>query len=393
MKKWIVILTVVVLTVFLGYRVNQALKEQAKPAAALRVAVPTVEISKVRLGPLNEKVFLVGALKPVAQVDVVSKMTGRIDQLQAEIGDWVQKGTLIAKVDEDEVRQQVNRAAAALEVAKASLSQKQTDLEILKKELDRTVELHENQLIPRRDLDTAEARYRGAIAQEKLAEAQIDQAQAELRELRVRLDNTRILAPISGLVGKRHLDNGALVNPSMPVVSLVDLSTMVMEINAPEKDLVKIRTGLEAGIVLDAYPEQKFKGRVIRLSPILDPATRTGSVEIEVPNPKMMLKAEMFARVELDLGTRHNTLLVPREALVSHDQQRGVFKLQDDTARFQPVDAGITQGGEVEVISGLKEGEVVITLGVNLVKNGDKVRLRSGKPAGTAQKTQKKEGA
>jgi RND family efflux transporter MFP subunit len=393
MKKWIVILMVVVLTVFLGYRVNQALKEQAKPAAALRVAVPTVEISKVRLGPLNEKVFLVGALKPVAQVDVVSKMTGRIDQLQAEIGDWVQKGTLIAKVDEDEVRQQVNRAAAALEVAKASLSQKQTDLEILKKELDRTVELHENQLIPRRDIDTAEARYRGAIAQEKLAEAQIDQAQAELRELRVRLDNTRILAPISGLVGKRHLDNGALVNPSMPVVSLVDLSTMVMEINAPEKDLVKIRTGLEAGIVLDAYPEQKFKGRVIRLSPILDPATRTGSVEIEVPNPKMMLKAEMFARVELDLGTRHNTLLVPREALVSHDQQRGVFKLQDDTARFQPVDAGITQGGEVEVISGLKEGEVVITLGVNLVKNGDKVRLRSGKPAGTAQKTQKKEGA
>ena len=393
MKKWIVILTVAVLTVFLGYRVNQALKQQAKPAAAPRVAMPTVEISKVRLGPLNEKVFLVGALKPVAQVDVVSKMTGRIDQLNAEIGDWVRKGTLIAKVDEDEVRQQVNRAAAVLEVAKASLSQKETDLEILKKELDRTVELHENQLIPRRDLDTAEARYRGAIAQEKLAEAQIDQAQAELRELRVRLDNTRILAPISGLVGKRHLDNGALVNPSMPVVSLVDLSTMVMEINAPEKDLVKIRAGLEANIVLDAYPEQKFKGRVIRLSPILDPATRTGSVEIEVPNPKMMLKAEMFARVELDLGTRHNTLLVPREALVSHDQQRGVFKIQDDIARFQPVDAGVTQGGDVEVISGLKEGEAVITLGVNLVKNGDKVQLRSEKPAGTAQKTQKKEGA
>jgi RND family efflux transporter MFP subunit len=393
MKKWIVILIVVILTVFLGYRVSQALKQQAKPAAAPRVAMPTVEVSKVRMGPLNEKVFLVGALKPVAQVDVVSKMTGRIDQLKAEIGDWVQKGTLIAKVDEDEVRQQVNRAAAALEVAKASLSQKQTDLEILKKELDRTIELHENQLIPRRDLDTAEARYRGAIAQEKLAEAQIDQAQAELRELRVRLDNTRILAPISGLVGKRHLDNGALVNPSMAVVSLVDLSTMVMEINAPEKDLVKIRTGLEAGIVLDAYPDQKFKGRVIRLSPILDPATRTGSVEIEVPNPNMLLKAEMFARVELDLGTRHNTLLVPREALVSHEQQRGVFKLQEDIARFQAVDAGVSQGGEVEVISGLKEGEVVITLGVNLVKNGDKVRVRSEKPSGTAQKTQKKEGA
>jgi membrane fusion protein (multidrug efflux system) len=107
----------------------------------------------------------------------------------------------------------------------------------------------------------------------------------------------------------------------------------------------------------------------------------------------MLLKAEMFARVELDLGTRHNTLLIPREALVSHVQQRGVFKFQDDTARFQAVDAGVSQGGEVQVISGLKEGEAVITLGVNLVKNGDKVRLKSEKPSGTAQKVQKKEGA
>lgn len=389
MKKWFVILAVALLTVFLGFRVNQALKQQAKPAAAPKVIVPTVDISKVRMGPLNEKVFLVGALKPVAQVDVVSKMTGRIDQLQVQIGDWVKKGTLIAKVDEDEVRHQVNRAAATLEVAKASLSQKQTDLEILIKELDRTIELHESQLVPRRDLDTAEARYRGAIAQEKLVRAQIDQAQAELHELHVRLDNTRILAPISGLVGKRHVDNGALVNPSMPVVSLVDLSTMVMEINAPEKDLVKIHAGLEAAIVLDAFPEQRFRGRVIRLSPILDPATRTGSVEIEVPNPKMMLKAEMFARVELDLGTRHNALLIPREALVSYEQQRGVFKVQEGTAQFQAVSSGVSQGGDVEVLSGLKEGELVITLGVNLVKNGDKVQLRSPK---TAEKAPKKEG-
>lgn len=389
MKKWFVILTVALLTVFLGFRVNQALKQQAKPAAAPKVIVPTVDVSKVRMGPLNEKVSLVGALKPVAQVDVVSKMTGRIDQLQVEIGDWVKKGTLIAKVDEDEVRHQVNRAAAALEVAKASLSQKQTDLEILKKELDRTIELHESQLVPRRDLDTAEARYRGAIAQEKLVRAQIDQAQAELHELHVRLDNTRILAPISGLVGKRHVDNGALVNPSMPVVSMVDLSTMVMEINAPEKDLVKIHAGLEAAIVLDAFPEQRFRGRVIRLSPILDPATRTGSVEIEVPNPKMMLKAEMFARVELDLGTRHNALLIPREAVVSYEQQRGVFKVQEGTAQFQPVNSGVSQGGDLEVLSGLKEGELVITLGVNLVKNGDKVQLRSAK---TAEKAPKKEG-
>ncbi len=384
MKKFIIIAVVASIAILLGIRVSQALKQQAKPAAAQSAAIPTVDISRVRLGAINEKVFLVGALRPVAQVEVISKMTGRIDQLVVQIGDWVQKGQLIAKVDEDEIRQQVKRAEAALEVAKATLSEKQTDLEILKKELDRTIELHENHLIPKRDFDTAEARHRGAIAQEKLAEALIDQANAELHELRVRLNNTRILAPISGFVSKRHLDNGALVNPSLPLVALVDLSTMVMLINVPEKDLVKIRSGLSADIAFDAFPDRKFKGRVVRLSPVLDAATRTGLVEIEVANPKLELRAEMFARVELDLGNWHKALLVPREALVIHEQQRGVFKVQEQTARFQPVESGGTQGGEVEVISGVKEGESVITLGVNLVRNGDKVRLRSPKPVATA---------
>jgi RND family efflux transporter MFP subunit len=388
MKKLFVVASVASLAVFLGFRVSQALKQQAKPAAAPKAPVPTVDVTKVRLGSLNEKVFLVGALKPIAQVDVISKMTGRVDQLTVQIGDWVEKGTLLAKVDEDEVRQQVRQAEAALDVAKATLSQRQTDLEILKKEFDRTIELHESSLIPRRDLDTAEARHRGAIAQERLARAQIDQAQAELKELRVRLDNTRVLAPISGLVSKRHVDNGALVSPSGPVVSLVDLSTMVMLINVPEKDLVKIRGGFAARIIFDAFPEEKFKGRVVRISPVLDAATRTGLVEIEVPNPNLMLKAEMFARVELDLGTRHNTLLVPREALISHEQQRGVFKFQGGAAHFQPVEAGASQDGDVEVISGLKEGESVITLGVNLVKHGEKVQLRTPKPEATAQNQQ-----
>ena len=384
MKKFIIIAVVASLAILLGIRVSQALKQQAKPAAAQSAAIPTVDISRVRLGAINEKVFLVGALRPIAQVEVISKMTGRIDQLVVQIGDWVQKGQLIAKVDEDEIRQQVKRAEAALEVAKATLSEKQTDLEILKKELDRTIELHENHLIPKRDFDTAEARHRGAIAQEKLAEALIDQANAELHELRVRLNDTRILAPISGFVSKRHLDNGALVNPSLPLVSLVDLSTMVMLINVPEKDLVKIRSGLSADIAFDAFADRRFRGRVVRLSPVLDAATRTGLVEIEVANPKLELRAEMFARVELDLGNLHKALLVPREALVIHDQQRGVFKVQEQTARFQPVESGGTQGGEVEVISGVKEGESVITLGVNLVRNGDKVRLRNRKPVATA---------
>jgi multidrug efflux pump subunit AcrA (membrane-fusion protein) len=120
----------------------------------------------------------------------------------------------------------------------------------------------------------------------------------------------------------------------------------------------------------------------MRISPLLDPQTRNGTVEIEIPNRGGALKGEMFARVELNLGSERETTLLPRDALVYRGEQPGVYVIESEKAKFQPVATGLTQEDKVEVVNGLKAGDVVITRGSNLLKDGDRVRVMDRQPGG-----------
>jgi HlyD family secretion protein len=180
-----------------------------------------------------------------------------------------------------------------------------------------------------------------------------------------------------GFVGKRHIHPGALVAINTPIVNLVDLRTLRMVINVVERDIVRVNRGVGAEVSVDAFPGRSFAGKVLRVSPMMDPATRTGEVEIHVANPENLLRGEMFARVTLDLGSSRKGILVPREALVYKGDQSGVFTLEGSIARFRHVEPGITQQSSVEILRGLKAGEKVIAMGASLLKDGDQVRLKA----------------
>jgi RND family efflux transporter MFP subunit len=188
---------------------------------------------------------------------------------------------------------------------------------------------------------------------------------------------------MDGFVGKRNIHPGALVAINTPIVNLVDLRTLRMVINVVERDIVRVNKGVTAEVSVDAFPGRTFAGKVLRVSPVMDPATRTGEVEIHVANPGNLLRAEMFARVTLDLGSSRRSIVVPREALVYKGDQSGVFTLEGSVARFRPVEPGLTQQTSVEIVQGLKVGEKVIAMGASLLKDGDQVRLRGeGPPPG-----------
>ncbi len=194
-----------------------------------------------------------------------------------------------------------------------------------------------------------------AKAQENLARAQVAQAEAELEEHRFRIGETKIVSPLNGVVGERHVDPGALVTSNTLVVLILDLSTMVTVVNVPERDINKIYVGNEARVTLDAAPGEELAGRVVRISPLLDAQTRTAPVEIELPNPNRSLKAEMFARVDLNLMSEHDALLIPRDALVYRGNRAGVFMIEEDLVRFQQIETGLTESDQIEVLSGLSE--------------------------------------
>ena len=346
-----------------------------------------VDSAGVTRADIAEQLQIVGNLTGAASVEVAPKINGRLRQVELRLGDPVTRGQEVARVEDDELRQQVNQAEASYEVARATVRQREADLVLAQTTRDRSQSLFSRALVSRQELDDAEARYQAATAQLDLARAQFDEAGARLEELRINLDNTVMVSPVDGFIGRRYLDPGAYVTSNTAVVSVVDIGLVRLVANLVERDLQLVDEGVEARIEVDAFPSESFRGRVARIAPILDPATRTAEIEIEVPNPDFRLKPGMYARVSLLVGTKSQALVVPREAVVIRTAARGVFRVEDDgnapTAQFVSLVTGLEDELHVEVVEGLSEGDRVVTTGAAGLQHGDPILLAdAGGPGG-----------
>jgi RND family efflux transporter MFP subunit len=333
----------------------------------------TVEATATKRLAVAERIMVVGNLIGAVTVDVVPKVSGRLETVSVRLGDPVRRGQLLATLEDRELREQVRQTEASLDVSKATVRQREADLKNSQSNLERSRNLFTRNLIARQALDDAEARNDAALAQVDLSRAQASQATARLEELRINLSNTRILSPVDGFVGSRRLDPGAFVGTNSSFLSVVDIHFVRLVANLVEKDLRRIVIDMPAQVEVDAYPGEVFKGRVARLAPVLDPATRTAQMEVEVPNPSARLKPGMYARVQFIVAERGDALTVPRNALVDVEGARGVFVVDGKTARFRPVTTGIVDGEAVEVTDGLADNATVITLGSASLRDGDPI--------------------
>jgi RND family efflux transporter MFP subunit len=280
----------------------------------------------------------------------------------------------------------VNRAEATIEVSRASVMQREAERDNSNAALERSNRLLQEQLIAPQDYEASRTGFAVMNAQVALARAQMEQAEAELRELKIRLAQTKIYAPMSGIAATRYVDVGALVSPSTPILRIVNLSTMVTQANVPERSLGSMRVGNEAQVFVDALPDREFRGRIARIAPVLDAATRTAFVEIDIPNPGAVLKAEMFARVQLDLGTTRQATLIPREGLVYRGQQPGVYIIEGNTLVFRAIETGLTREDQVEVLANLTAGTKIAGRGASMIQEGDRVSTQQPQtPAKTAE--------
>ena len=378
-----------------------------------------VEFAVVKRAPVAEQILVVGNLIGAATVQVVPRVNGRLATVTVQLGDTVRRGQTVAKVEDLEIQEQVRQAQAAYKVSEATIRQRKADLTLATTNRERSKSLYERQLLPQQTYDDTVARHEAAMAQTDLAQAQFEQAKARLEELKITLDNTIITSPVDGFVSKRFSDPGAFVGPNSPVVAVVDIRTVRMVANLVEKDMKRVPVGTHAAVEVDAFPGEKFAGRVGRVAPVFDPATRTAEMEIEIPNTGYRLKPGMYSRVSLTVGSSANALTIPRNALVELDGKPGVFiatagsgggrsqgqasggqqsgeragtagaaaggsgqgqsqGAQTLTAKFLPVETGIRDGEHIEITSGLNDGARVITTGAGALKDGDRIVAASG---------------
>ncbi len=411
MKKAVIVLLVLSACLgVIGWQVYLRILEQRKSERRRGERVVAVEVTPVGRQTVRQVAEFTGTLLPRSRFVVAPKVPGRLERLLVNIGDPVRNGDLIAVLDGAEYAQQVAEAKAELEVSRANLADCQSALDIAEREYQRAKELREQKVASVAELEAAEARHRAAKAKHDVAEAQIKQRQAALKAAEVRLSYTRIdaswgnaegtgtaapppasepAAPAASnpvgtgtrIVAERFVDEGAMLRANDPIVSIVDLSTVLAIINVIERDFPQVRVGQFAAITTDAYPGRQFTGKVVRRAPVLREESRQARLEIEIPNTQGLLAAGMFVRARIQFAEHPEATVVPQTALVRRNDRQGVFlaDAREMKARFVAVEVGISEKGWVEIVRPKLQGQV-ITLGQHLLEDGASISLPGGKP-------------
>jgi HlyD family secretion protein len=288
---------------------------------AKRETAPQYETAAVDRGDVIARVSASGSLSAVVTVEVGSQVSGRIQSLHADFNSVVKRGQLIAKIDPSLFEAAVAQAAANVAASRGNLERLRVQAEEAARQARRSTQLFDQKLISETDRDNAVSNSRAAAASVMQAQGQLDQALASLRQAQTNLRYTDILAPTDGIVISRAVNVGQTVAASLqaPVIFTIaqDLRAMEVHTNVAESDIGRLRAGMEAGFTVDAYPGERFVGRIreIRNAPQVVQNVVTYDAVIDVANPELKLKPGMTATVTVIAEERKGVLRVPNAAL------------------------------------------------------------------------------
>ncbi|MGD2128898.1 MAG: efflux RND transporter periplasmic adaptor subunit [Lysobacterales bacterium] len=310
-------------------------------------AIP-IEAATVSNGDMAAFYSGTATLEADQQATVVAQISGIVLEISAEEGEFVKAGQVLARVETDRYRLEVDKAEATLKR--------------LETEYARKKELFDKELVSADDYERVRA------------ELQAQKAAYDLAKLD--LEYTSIRAPISGYVSERLVRPGNLVSMHQPVYRITSYDPLLAVLHVPERELSVLHKGLDVSMVLDAWPGETFSGELIRISPVVDPATGTFRVTAQLHDRDNMLKPGLFGRVEILYDMRKGVPVIPRSAVVTEDESSHVFVIDENgNALRRDVMLGYERGGMVEVREGVTQGDVVATAGKGNLSDGSHVEV------------------
>jgi membrane fusion protein (multidrug efflux system) len=296
----------------------------------------------------NDRFTALGTSHAVESIHVTSRISSVVDRIHFKEGQDVQAGALLVELDNKEIR-------ADLAVAEASLQQSRSIYQ-------RSRQLADSRIISQSQLEELEAKM-------KMDEAAVQAARA-------RLDNAFIRAPFAGTLGLRRVSPGDLVGSETIITTLDDTRTMRLEFTVPESFLSEVRIGMEITAASVVYPGRTFTGTVTSIDSRVDPVTRSVTVIAQIPNPERLLKPGMFLTLDLERARRH-VLMVPEEALSPRQGKQYVFLVQGGRAVEREVAIGSRAPGLVEIREGLAAGDIIVTEGIQRLRDGVPLQVLS----------------
>ncbi len=319
---------------------------QAKDKEETAVLIP-VEVAEVSQDDISAFLTGTSTLEAEEEAEVVAKTSGIVEKIFVEEGMFVKKGQILVQLEEDML---------AIEMEKA-----RADLNKLENDFERNKELFQKNLISKEEFQSVRFQY--------------DAQKAAFEKTKLNLAYASIRAPITGVVAKRHIKTGNMINLNQPVFTIVGFDELIANLYVPEVDMKKVSLKQLAELTFDASNGTVFNGFVDRISPIVDPNSGTVKVTIAVRDGKSHIKPGMFARVRIIYDTRQNILLVPKQAVITEDGSDLVYAIQDSMAVKKSVKTGYSSESMVEIVDGLNLGDQVVVVGQNGLKDSSKVEI------------------
>ena len=340
------IITFIVAGAVIALLLNNKAKMEAKSENAKIEAYPVTVVQAAK-SKAERNLELVGTITGNNDVAIVSEAQGRVTKIYAEVGDYKKAGSPLMQLD-DELK------LAAFKTAEVNYQK-------TKKDFERYQSLLASKAVTDAQLENAKLAFQSAEAQYIVAKKEYD--------------DTKITTPISGIVTSRTVDIGNYVNKNMVVAEVVDISKLKVKLNVAEADVFKLKVGDKVKISTDVYPGVTFPGKIETISDKGDNA-HTYPVEIAFMNSKEHpLKAGMFGKVAFNSVSKGEKLLIPRDALIGSIKNPQVFIIQNGIAKIKDIVVGSTYNNNLEVLSGLKEGEKVVVNGQNNLADNYKVMV------------------
>jgi RND family efflux transporter MFP subunit len=342
------------------------------PAPETVSSVPVLPVQRADSPDLLEAV---GTIRAAQTSQLASQTTGNFVELRAHEGDRVQRGQVLAIIDDAQPRAAVDRATAAESAARQEVVASDSDLALAQSTLTRYQTLYDRKSVSPQEFDEVKARYQAALAHRDMTRAGQAQATAALEQARTSLSYTRILAPFDGVIIEKKADPGMLASPGLAVFTIEGLGHYRLEATVNENDLQYVRIGEQVPVIVDALETSQQKGRVVQIVPAADPGSRSFLVKIEV-SADSRLRSGLFGRAQFSRGNR-SSLLIPESAVVERGQLQGVYVLdQNKIANLRYVTLGKSAGSAVEVLAGLQEGERLVAKPGNRDLGGKRIEAQ-----------------
>lgn len=391
---------------------SQGIENTEQSAGEKNDSVISVEVKEVKQGTLTTYTSIVGEAEAFREVELIPRLQEEVEKINVQIGDTVKKGDILLELNSDDSEIELKQAEASLAAAeanlqealngtreeeiiqlKADLKSAKSDLEIAETNYERYKELYEKEFISKQTFEeylnkyiVAQSSYEsdkqslkiaesGSTAEElKSLQAQVDQAEASLSSAKLELSRTRVKAPIAGVISALGIEIGEKTTTASSILTISQLDKIKIKAYVSQKIVNKLKVDDSVVLYFSAI-DDIFTAKIQSISPVADETKKSFPVEIIVDNPAHLIKAGMYAEINLKTNQVNGELVIPQSAVIEEDGEKYVYIINNNKAVKLKIETGVSSQEEIVVLSGLDEGDMIVYTGAEYLKDGSSVKI------------------